>query len=270
MKKLIMWTKVMGKTCRYKYVSMNTLKRGAAVLLAAVLLTGCGKEPENAVAELSRNESAEDSHVDFKALKELNSDIFAWVYLPETGIDYPVLQSSEGDDSFYNDHNEFKKEDPKGAIHIEAANMSNMCDFNEVLIGSAPSDGTMFAGLNKFLDRSYFDEHKYIYVYTDGNALIYYVFAAYSRENTRLLEQYDFSYASGCQEFLDEIFSEKSMNKNVRTGWERAVEVENFLITLTTQNSDDPSRQTVVIGCLVGDVRGEIDRYVDYSDPEDE
>ncbi|WP_155838106.1 hypothetical protein [Butyrivibrio sp. FCS014] len=46
--------------------------------------------------------------------------------------------------------------------------------------------------------------------------------------------------------------------------------MENFLITLSTRNNDDPSKQTVVIGCLVGDVRGEIDRYIDYSDPEDE
>ncbi len=60
------------------------------------------------------------------------------------------------------------------------------------------------------------------------------------------------------------------MNRNIRSGWERAVEVENFLITLSTRNNDDPSKQTVVIGCLVGDVRGEIDRYIDYSDPEDE
>lgn len=268
-----MWAKVMGKTCRYKNVSMNTLKFGLVMVLTAALLLGCGKSGKNADADaglITRDESAEDSHVDFEKLKEVNSDIFAWLYLPDTDIDYPVLQSSDGDDSFYVSHNLEREEDSKGAIHIEAANMKDMCDFNEVLLGSSPEDGTMFAGLNKFLDRSYFEDHKYIYVYTEGNALIYYVFAAYSREDTKLLQQYDFSYASGCREFLDEIFSSKSMNRNVRAGWERAVEVENFLITLSTQNSDDPTKQTVVIGCLVGDVRGEIDRYIDYSDPEDE
>ncbi|WP_197026914.1 class B sortase [Butyrivibrio sp. FCS014] len=263
----------MGKTCRYKNVSMNTLKFGLAVFLIFTVLTGCGKaagKEASAVAEGARDESATDSHVDFEKLKEANSDIFAWLYLPDTEIDYPVVQNSEGDDSFYLTHNVYRQEDPKGAIHIEAANLKDMCDFNEVLLGSAPEDGTMFAGLNKFLDRAYFEDHKYIYVYTEGNALIYYVFAAYSREDKKLLQQYDFSYAKGCREFLDEIFSSKTMNRNIRSGWERAVEVENFLITLSTRNNDDPSKQTVVIGCLVGDVRGEIDRYIDYSDPEDE
>ncbi len=268
-----MWAKVMGKTCRYNNVSMNALKFGLTMILAAMLLVGCGKGNGNAdiaITDGARDESAADSHVDFEKLKQTNSDIFAWLYIPDTDIDYPVVQNGDGDDSFYLNHNVYREEDPKGAIHIEAANMKDMCDFNEVLLGSAPEDGDMFAGLNKFLDRSYFEDHKYIYVYTEGNALIYYVFAAYSREDTKLLQQYDFSYASGCREFLNEIFSSKSMNRNVRAGWERAVEVENFLITLSTQNTDDPSKQTVVIGCLVGDVRGEIDRYIDYSDPEDE
>ena len=268
-----MWAKVMRKACRYNYVSMNPLKGCFAVMAVAAILTGCGRSGDavaNADNSVVRDESAADSHVDFGSLRRVNSDVFAWLYVPDTDIDYPVVQSSDGDDSFYVTHNLAREEDPKGAIHIEAANLKNMCDFNEVLYGTAPEDGTMFAGLNKFLDRKYFEDHKYIYVYTEGNALIYYVFAAYSRENTKLLSQYDFSYASGCREFLDEIFSARSMNKNVRAGWDKAVEVENFIITLTTPNADDPSKQTVVIGCLVGDVRGEIDRDIDYSDPEDE
>ena len=264
----------MRKTCRYKYVSLNTLIRCAVAMLALVLMSGCGKETdtggETEPLEGARDESASDSHVDFEALTEQNSDIFAWIYVPDTNIDYPVVQNGDGDDSFYMDHNVLKQADPKGAIHIEAANMKNMCDFNEVLIGTSPEDGTMFAGLNKFLDKDYFEEHKYIHIYTEGNALIYYIFSAFSRDNTKLLQQYDFSYASGCQEFLNEIYGGRTMNHNVRLGWEDAVEVENFIITLSTQNPDDPTKQTVVVGCLVGDVRGEIDRDIDYSDPEDE
>ena len=117
-------------------------------------------------------------------------------------------------------------------------------------------------------NRKYFEEHKLIYVFTEDNALAYYIFAAFPRSNTRLLELYDFTYASGCQNFLDEIYDEKSMNKLVRDGWEHAVTPENFIITLSTQNRDDPSRQTVVVGCLVGDASGTIDREMDYSDPE--
>ncbi len=255
---------------RYKKIDGKAAKRVLALLAAVMLITGCGasSDKNDVSLEGARSETGSDSHVDFDKLREVNSDIFAWIYVPDTNIDYPVVQSSLGDDYYYINHNINKKEDPKGAIYTEAANLTNMCDFNEVLHGQCPDDGTMFADLNKFLDRSFFEEHPYIYIYMDGNALIYYTFAAFARNDTRLIQQYDFTYASGCQAFLDEIYNGRSMNRIVRSGWENAVEVDNFIITLTTKNSDDPTKQTVVVGCLVGDLRGVIDRVVDYSDPE--
>ncbi len=267
MKKLIMWTKVMRQNSRYIFsIGMKTLKRALALCLAAVLMCGCTSD-EVPIDSSTGNEE-DESFVDFQKLAVTNSDIFAWVRIPGTMIDYPVLQNADGDDSFYQTHDSTGRVDPKGAIHIEAANIADMCDFNEVFLGSSPSDGTMFASLNKYLDRTYFDENPFIHVYMDGNALAYYVFAAYERENTRLLEQYDFSYASGCQAFIDEIFESRSMSKLIRNGWEGQVKPENFLLTLSTVNPDT-GKQIVVIGCLIGDVAGTIDRYVDYGDPEE-
>ena len=257
----------MSQNSRYRLsIGMKCLKRALAICIAAVFLCGCASD--EVPIDASTGDEEDESFVDFQKLAETNSDIFAWVRIPGTMIDYPVLQNADGDDSFYQTHDHTGKEDPKGAIHIEAANIADMCDFNEVLIGSSPADGTMFGSLSRFLDRKFFDENQFIYVYLDGNALAYYVFAAYERENTRLLEQYDFSYASGCQEFIDEIYDSRSMSKLIRNGWEGTVQPENFLITLSTVNPDS-GKQVVVIGCLVGDVAGTIDRYVDYGDPEE-
>ena len=33
-----------------------------------------------------------DKRIDFKSLKEKNQDIYAWITIPDTNIDYPVLQ----------------------------------------------------------------------------------------------------------------------------------------------------------------------------------
>ncbi len=236
------------------------------MLLLTVFLFGCGEESAADIAALD-GEEAEEQVIDVQKLHEANSDIFAWIKIPGTTIEAPVLQSSEGDDSYYASHDYVKRYDPDGALYIEAANGNDMCDFNTVIHGSSPSDGSRFAGLSQFLDRTYFDENQFIYIYLDGNALVYYIFAAYLRDDTRLLEQYDFSYASGCQAFLDEIYDSRSMSKIIRNGWEDQVVPENFLVTLTTT---DPAtgKQLVVIGSLIGDVAGTIDRYVDYGDPE--
>jgi sortase B len=263
----------MNVSCRNKYIDGVSALKIIASILCIALLTGCagkagsGKAGDVADAE---QETAADSHVDITKQKQINNDIFGWVYIPDTRIDCPVLQSGDGDDSFYISHNYLKEPDPKGAIFTESANLTNMCDFNEILHGNSLSDGTMFTDLNKFLDRAFFEEHPYIYFYMEGNALIYYTFAAYTRDNYRILEQYDMTNAYGCQEFLDEIYGSRSMNKNIRTGWENAVTPLNFIITLSTVDPSDPSRQIVVVGCLVGDVKGEINRDIDYSDPDSE
>lgn len=244
----------MNKTRRYTDIDREIVKKIILVVLVLLTVTGCAKTDK----EINPSDG-DGTLIDFESLREENEDIFAWIYAPGTGINGPLLQNSDGDDEFYKSHNVAKEPDPNGCYYIESANMKDMCDFNEVV------HGVPTAELGRFLDRSYFESHQYIQVYMDGNSLIYYIMAAYTRDNSRLLEQYDFSYASGCQQFIDEIYSGRSMNKNIRSGWETGLEPGHFLLTLT---SDDSDKQTVVIGCLVGDAAGKIDRVIDWEDQE--
>ena len=47
---------------------------------------------------------------DFDELMQINPDVYAWIYIPNTQVDYPVAQSSgELDDYFYLEHNIYKQ-----------------------------------------------------------------------------------------------------------------------------------------------------------------
>ena len=252
------------------------------IFIWAVFLFGCGKKMNEEAEDIGdgqaaqiqeasvggdvgiADDSAKDASVDMKALQEENPDIFAWLYIPDTDIDAPVLQSAEADD-YYENHNVYREEDNGGALYTELANLKNMCDFNTVIHGKTSSDGEegMFADLYRFADPDFFAEHEDVYLYLDGNLLTYTIFAAYERENTSLIRDYDFTYGAGCQQFLEDVYSTREMGKNLREGWEE-ITPYHFLLTLTTQKESDSDKQFVVIALLVGDAAREIDRMVEW------
>lgn len=273
-----------------------------AVAVAAVSVTGCaGSRPESAVEEniveeetadavepgeedgsgidsmpleetapeetketasAILQESAQDAQVDFPALQEENPEIFAWLYIPDTSIDAPVAQSGESDE-YYASHNITKENDENGALYIEAANLTSMCDFNTVIHGNTAEDGEsgLFAELYQFSDPDYFDSHEQMYLYLEDNVLTYEIFAAYERENNSLIRTYDFTYLSGCDQFLKDMYSIRSMNMMIRSGWED-VTPYHFLVTLTTSRGKDSDSQFVVLAALIEDPAGTIDRAV--------
>ena len=71
------------------------------------------QDPEAAGAS---EPEAYESPVDFDSLREMNPDIYAWLYIPETDINYPILQSGSGDDEFYLDHGSTGKSSRDGSI----------------------------------------------------------------------------------------------------------------------------------------------------------
>lgn len=259
----------------------NFIRSGIALLLAGVALTGCKEDTgpaDNAEEEEAADagsltaetgtdgagiggESAKDAQIDFSALKEENPDIFAWIYIPGTSIDCPVLQSAQADD-YYENHNAYGQPDEAGAVYIELANLTSMCDFNTILHGKTGADGEgVFADLYQFADPDFFGEHETLYLYLEDNVLTYEIFAAYERENTSLLRSYDFTYLEGCEQFLEDLYGIRDLTMNLREGWE-GVTPYHFLVTLTTQREEEDDRQFVVIAILTQDASGTIDRIV--------
>lgn len=230
--------------------------------IGSMTLEETAPEETKETASVILRESAQDAQVDFRALKEENPEIFAWIYIPDTSIDAPVAQSGESDE-YYASHNITKENDENGALYIEAANLTSMCDFNTVIHGNTAEDGEsgLFAELYQFSDPDYFDSHEQMYLYLEDNVLTYEIFAAYERENNSLIRTYDFTYLTGCDQFLKDMYGIRSMNMMIRSGWED-VTPYHFLVTLTTSRGKDSDSQFVVLAALIEDPAGTIDRAV--------
>ena len=85
--------------------------------------------------------------IDFAELSSINPDIYAWIRIPDTQIDYPVLQREE-DDTYYLRHNSSGRYAFAGSIYTEEANSRDFKDPMTVLYGHNMRDGSMFQNLH--------------------------------------------------------------------------------------------------------------------------
>ena len=72
--------------------------------------------------------------IDFQTLQNMNPDIYAWIKVPGTVIDYPIVQSGT-DNSYYLNHSVEHDENKAGAIFTEDYNTKTFEDPNTVIYG---------------------------------------------------------------------------------------------------------------------------------------
>ncbi|MBR1651275.1 MAG: class B sortase [Lachnospiraceae bacterium] len=195
-----------------------------------------------------------EKDIDWDALHEENPDIYAWIVVSDTLVDYPVLQHPT-DDYYYLNHNIDGSKGYPGCIYTEGTyNSKDFEDTNTVLYGHNMKDKTIFGTLHSFDDPDFAMSDKYIFIYTEDRTLVYKVFGAYEYSSKHILWSYDFSNEYIYDEYLKEIFSLRKLPGrvlNIRSD----VEVTNkdkiiTLSTCTTDSSDD--FRYLVQGVLIG------------------
>lgn len=118
-------------------------------------LTEIGNIPENPETPFTIN---------WNALKEINDHLVAWIMIPDTNISYPIVQGS--DNTYYLDHTFAKGENYAGAVFVDYHNKPDFSDNNTFIYGHNVRHGTMFADLENFMDPTFFNDHKYVYLFT--------------------------------------------------------------------------------------------------------
>lgn len=191
--------------------------------------------------------------LDWDTLAEENADIYAWLYIPDTVIDYPILQHPTELD-YYLKHNVDGSSGYPGCIYSQYLNAKDFSDFNTVLYGHNMNAGTMFANLHYFEDDEFFDTHPYVYVYTEDGPLVYEVFAAYAYSNLHLLMGFDLTKEEVRQTYIDNIFAVDGMTDHVRDDVE--VTTDSQILTLSTCIKNKAENRYLVSCVLVADGRG--------------
>lgn len=185
---------------------------------------------------------------DFSELREQNEDIYAWITVPGTQVDYPILQCDT--DNYYLDYNLDHSKGYPGCIYTNQCNSQDFSDYNTVLYGHNMKNGSMFGCLHAFEDESFFCENRQIVVYTEDRRLTYEICAAVNFTDVYIPAYYEVQSVFGRDEFWQAVV-EESVGSDVSHILE-GVEIasEDQLITLSTCVNGQRERRYLVIGRL--------------------
>jgi len=110
--------------------------------------------------------SAEKGDLSFQELQAINPEVFAWLTVYGTHIDYPVEQGP--DNMKYINTNAKGQYSLSGGIFLDCNCDRDFSCFPCILYGHHMEKNTMFGEIGNFADKSYFDARKHGMLYFDG------------------------------------------------------------------------------------------------------
>ena len=153
------------------------------------------KESNESSTKLIEDVIIEDNNeeellIDWQKLEDINIDIIGWIKIENTNIDYPILKD---DDSLkYLNRSYDGKYNKNGSIFT--LNNNSFQDNITIIYGHNMKSGIMFSELNKYMNKEFWDKHKYFTIYTKEHKYQAIIFSCYSigiveeEKNIKLLD----------------------------------------------------------------------------------
>ena len=115
----------------------------------------------NHTEEKNNNNTSKSTKIDLQKLKNINSDIVGWIKIDGTNINYPVMQNGD----YYLRRNFYKQYSTYGTPFIASYCELNKSD-NSIVYGHHMNNHKMFADLEYYKNKSFYNNHKCIKLYT--------------------------------------------------------------------------------------------------------
>ena len=182
---------------------------------------------------------------DLTALATENADCVGWLTIPDTGIDYPVMHTPD-DPEHYLRRDFYGESASGGTPFLDGRNLAEAENQNLILYGHNMMDGSMFKPLISYLEPSFRETHKEIYLELSEKQYRYEVFAVAETNTQCSLYQYtDLSDPATESDFRAAILKETELE---------VVHQAPGYLTLSTCNNQGGDSRVLVIAALAGEV----------------
>ena len=202
--------------------------------------------PTSPIEEVQMNieESTAESifpSVDFRALQALNEDVIGWIYIPDTQVNYPVLQGDDNDDYLY--HLLTGEYNSSGSIFLDAEVAGDFSSPNSPIYGHNMKNGTMFKDITGYKKQEFFDAHPTALLLTPEKNYFVHLFSGYVTDSWG--DAWD-------KEFTDSEFEEwlQAAKEKSRFTSDVVPTIQDKILTFSTCTYDTHDARFIVHGVL--------------------
>lgn len=202
----------------------------------------------------SQNINEEDIPSALAEAKEVNADVCAWVYVPNTNVSLPILQSLD-DDRKYVDESLDNSNEVLGATFIEKVNSPFFIDPLTVVYGHAFEDepDVMLGQLHKFEDKDFFDQNDTFYIYLDEKRFKYKIACACPYVGDHVISLIKASDSEALQRYMTFAMNPGVDSRFIRDVGEVDADVDRIVQFSTCTFPSSSEYRYVVTGVLVGE-----------------
>lgn len=151
--------------------------------------------------------------IDHASLQSVNSDYVGWVRMPDSYIDYPMVQGT--DNSYYLDHLYTKEYNYVGSVFLDCNSARDFSDKNTVIYAHNVKNGTMFMEIAKFEDPAYYQDHKVIELYTPEQNYLAYPVAGILTDGSDDYVSYNFESDDAFMSYVSRFTSNSTFSSDV-------------------------------------------------------
>lgn len=189
--------------------------------------------------------------IDFTELQKSNADVCAWIRVPGTNVDYPVLRSETLTDDYYLNTTLDGKVGLPGSIYMEKYNAADFSSNVTLLYGHTFEEDTMFTQLHKYSDRAFFDANQYVYIYLPDKTFKYQIFAAVAFDDRYILGSYSFDMQEDFMNYVEEVKATKDLTYACNVNETLSPQFGDKVLSMSTCITEAPEKRWIVNAVLV-------------------
>ncbi len=210
---------------------------------------------EEAATAMEPNRDSQGRLLQFKDLLAVNEDVKGWITVPESNIDYVVMQSANGDPEYYLTRDIEKQELKAGSLFLDSKCSIENKSQNLTIHGhNMTSTDNMFHYLIKYKELDYYKERPVLTfdtIYQTGQWKIFSVFITNGSSVKEKFFDYTKPKFNGDSDFLNYIYQLR--NRSILNIDSVDINESDQLLTLSTCSYEVKNYRTVVVARKVRD-----------------